>query len=152
MANASEPSFGISPAPGSPPMDAGSRLADQIHTLSELTETLTYRLLDLEERLAAQEERLEPLVQAHRLDVAEAAAGLESRLGETQDRLGRIEELLAGLERVESGRHLQALPRPRMGKDPHGLSELEAVAEADELPEDPFFDEGEQPFMDERTA
>ena len=152
MANASEPSLGISPALGSRPADAGSRLADQIHTLSELTETLTYRLLDLEERLAAQEERLEPLLQARRLDAAEAAAGLELRLGETQDRLGRIEELLAGLEHAESGRHLQALQRPRIARESLGRAELEAVAEAEELPEDPFYDEGEQPFMDERTA
>ena len=152
MANASEPSLGISPALGSRPADAGSRLADQIHTLSELTETLTYRLLDLEERLAAQEERLEPLLQSRRVDAAEAAAGWELRLGETQDRLGRIEELLAGLERADSGRHLQALQRPRIARESLGRAELEAVAEAEELPEDPFYDEGEQPFMDERTA
>lgn len=152
MANASEPSLGISPALGSRPADAGGRLADQIHTLSELTETLTYRLLDLEERLAAQEERLELLLQARRLDAAEAAAGLELRLDETQDRLGRIEELLSGLERADSGRHLQALQRPTMAREPLGRAELEAVAEAEVLPEDPFYDEGEQPFMDERTA
>jgi hypothetical protein len=152
MANASEHRVGTRSALGGAAAEASGRLAEQIHTLSELTETLTYRLLDLEERLAAQEQRLEPLLQAGRLDAAEAAADLELKLGETQERMGRIEALLAGLERGESGRHLQGLQRPRLGREPLDRAHLEGVAGGEEHPDDPFYDEGEQPFMDERTA
>ncbi|MFZ0408903.1 MAG: hypothetical protein WAM11_12450, partial [Cyanobium sp.] len=51
-----------------PPSPAWSnRLADQLQVLSEVAESLTYRLLDLEERLAGQEqqqqaEAIDPLV------------------------------------------------------------------------------------------
>lgn len=100
------------------------RLAGQVQALSELTESLAFRLLELEERLAAQEIRLQP-VQPE--DVTEL------RLDETEERLARLEGLLAGLEGtgdVRCGASLVPLARP----------------------EDPFYEEGEQPFMDEQLV
>jgi hypothetical protein len=77
---------------------------------------------------------------------------MDLRLGETEERLAQLEDLLRvgdGREGRRSGEHrvdrsLRALPRP--------LS-LEAAEEPDFASEsDPFPEEGEQPFMDERIA
>jgi hypothetical protein len=157
MVFASEPPAGARPSAAAQP--ANGRLADQLHAIAAVTETLTYRLLDLEERLGAQEQRLETLLQDRGGWGTAAAEGLEQRCGETEDRLGRVEALLAGLERPGAGRHLQALQRPRPSTESSSESSSEDnVEEAqqalldEELEVDPFFDEGEQPFMDERTA
>lgn len=132
---------------------AAARLAEQLHSLAAVSETLTYRLLELEERLLAQEQRFGALEAAHREGGATSEGLISGRLEETEQRLERIETLLAGLERGGSGRRLQAI-EPISGVRPgdrheRGAQELEAVAEE---PEDPFYEEGEQPFMDERTA
>ena len=66
--------------------DCTQRLAAQLRALSEVTETLTVRLLELEERLLAQESKLEPLI----------AEGTEFRMADTEDRLSRLEGLLSG--------------------------------------------------------
>ncbi len=166
MVFASEPPAGARPSAAAQP--ASGRLADQLHAIAAVTETLTYRLLDLEERLGAQEQRLETLLQDRGGWGTAAAEGLEQRCGETEDRLGRLEALLAGLERPGAGRHLQALQRPRpstesstgsssesSSKDNVEQAQQALLDEAlldEELEVDPFFDEGEQPFMDERTA
>ena len=162
MVFASEPPAGARPSAAAQP--ANGRLADQLHAIAALTETLTYRLLDLEERLGVQEQRLETLLQHGGGWGTAAAEGLEQRCGETEDRLGRVEALLAGLERPGAGRHLQALQRPRPSTESStGTSSEDNVEQAqqalldealldEELEVDPFFDEGEQPFMDERTA
>jgi hypothetical protein len=120
---------------------AALRLADQLHTLAEVSETLTYRLLELEERLQLQER--------HRIAQGEPETGardaLGRRLGETEQRLERIEALLAGLEEPAGGRHLQVIGA--------GAGERHAPHPSEEEDLDnPFFEEGEQPFMDERTA
>ena len=47
--------------------DCTQRLADQLQTLSEVAETLTFRLLELEERLAAQELKVQSLLEDHPL-------------------------------------------------------------------------------------
>ena len=66
----------MAPASDSP---AGSiRLADQIERLSELMETITYRTIELEERLLHQEERL-------------AAQDLEALIGSAADIRARLE-------------------------------------------------------------
>ena len=74
------------------------RLALQLQALSEVTESLTYRLLELEERLSGIDLRLQPLLQG----TAQASDALgeeaELRLDETEERLLRLEALLAGLE------------------------------------------------------
>jgi hypothetical protein len=162
MVFASEPPAGARPSAAAQP--ASGRLADQLHAIAVVTETLTYRLLDLEERLGAQEQRLETLLQHGGGRGTAAAEGLEQRCGETEDRLGRVEALLAGLERPGAGRHLQALQRSRPSTETStGSSSEDNVEQAhqalleealldEELEVDPFFDEGEQPFMDERTA
>jgi hypothetical protein len=162
MVFASEPPAGARPSAAVQP--ANGRLADQLHAIAAVTETLTYRLLDLEERLGAQERRLETLLQDRGGWGTAAAEGLEQRCGETEDRLGRVEALLAGLERPGAGRHLQALQRPRpstgSGSESSFEDNVEQAQQAlleealldEELEVDPFFDEGEQPFMDERTA
>ena len=66
--------------------DCTQRLAGQLRALSEVTETLTVRLLELEERLLAQESKLEPLM----------AEDTEFRMADTEDRLSRLEGLLSG--------------------------------------------------------
>ena len=89
------------------------RLASQIQTLSELTESLAFRLLELEERLVAQELSLQPLLEAEVAVPGEAASDTELRLEETEERLARLETLLRGLEGPAAsaqGLHLVALP------------------------------------------
>jgi hypothetical protein len=138
--------------PGAEPL---TRLADQLHGLSRLAETLTIRLLELEERLQSQQERLEPLMEAaHNPDPAQAEA-LDLRLEETEQRLAQLESLLQG------GATLRAIPttgfraRPPFVADGRAVAGLAADGEMDEGAEmdlDPFPEEGEQPFMDERVA
>jgi hypothetical protein len=77
------------------------RLAEQLRVLSELTETLTYRLLEVEERLASQELRVRPLLDAADGDPAGAAVlqeEMELRLEDTEERLSRLEGVLSGME------------------------------------------------------
>lgn len=65
------------------------RLVDQVQALSSVAETLTLRLLDLEERLQVQE----------RAAVASRGTGLgslaERRLADTEERLQGLEQMLA---------------------------------------------------------
>lgn len=70
------------------------RLSGQLKTLSELAESLTVRMLELEERLAGQGDHLSSRQRvAEQRQHAEAQA-MEERLRETEDRLGHIETLL----------------------------------------------------------
>lgn len=105
------------PAAGQPVM----RLAAQLHSLSELTETLAFRLLELEERLAAHDLRVQSLLESQLPATADSTADTELRLEDTEERLARLESLLLGAE----------------------TSSAPAL-------DDPFpIDDGEQPFMDE---
>lgn len=114
-------------------------MADQLQALTVLAETLTIRLLELEERLQQQERQLMPV------DEDPSHLELELRLEDTDQRLLRIESLLEGLDRSPSQRVLQEVPRPVLQQ---GLATTE-LEDPDEL----FPDEGEQPFMDdERVA
>lgn len=113
--------------------DCTQRLADQLQTLSEVAETLTFRLLELEERLAAQELKLQPLLESQADAPGLLAEDTELRLGDTEDRLARLEGLLSGLESPGAARHL----RP--------------VAE-EMFVDEPFLEEEEQPFLDELSA
>lgn len=124
----------------SQPHPIGSqRLAGQLQALSVLAESLTIRLLELEERLLAQEQRVQPVADL------EAQQELELRLEDTDQRLLRIEELLHDLEPPATARHLQEVPRPA-GLHTQRLEQLDKT-EAEIFPE-----EGEQPFMDELIA
>ncbi|KEF40955.1 MAG: hypothetical protein ER33_14015 [Cyanobium sp. CACIAM 14] len=131
--------------------ESSLRLADQLQVLSQVVESLTYRLLELEERLAGHERRI-----AERLEEVagqESAHGelMDQRLEDTEERLSRIEAALQGLDRPGSSRHLQAVQPPVLQQElpgpRHGVPAFEHPEGAD-----PFIDEGEQPFMDELIA
>jgi hypothetical protein len=123
------------------------RLVEQLQQISEVSETLTYRLLELEERLAEGERELAQLrEQAH--GAAELPEAVDRWLGETEERLARVEELLRRGEARGGGTGMAvarplkavspALSRPA-GSSPHGR-------QADP---DPFPEEGEQAFLDD---
>lgn len=125
------------------------RLATQLQTLSELTESLAFRLLELEERLAAQELRIESLVQ---LEGAESGHGADTelRLDDTEERLARLETLLSGLASPGAARQAAGvLPLSRPERDAQGDLSFSPDAE---LAEEPFYEEDEQPFMDEQPC
>ena len=84
------------------------RLAHQLQVLSELCESLTIRLLELEERVAAVDLHIEPLLAARVAGAAQLSEETELRLDDTEERLGRLEGWLAGLERSSMGRSLGA--------------------------------------------
>lgn len=122
--------------------EALARLADQLHALSRLAETLTIRLLELEERLQTQQERLEPLIEGAQGPDPALAEALDLRLEDTEQRLAQLESLLQG------GATLRAVPAyGSRGRAPFAIDAVEEEAELD-----PFPEEGEQPFMDERVA
>jgi hypothetical protein len=95
--------------------DVTHRLADQLQVLSQVAETLTFRLLDLEERLAGQELQLQGGSAGSDL----IAGGTELRLADTEERLTRLESLLeSGLameaDLAEPVRHLRSV-EPDLG-------------------------------------
>ncbi len=119
-------------------MAAGSaeRLVVQLQTLSQVVETLTYRLLEMEERLTAHEHG----VLALREDLATTVFSeeAEQRIDDTEKRLANLESLLSGFgSHHRSSRHLEAV-----GRD-HRI---------DASFEQPFMEEPEQLFMDEVPA
>ena len=89
-------------------VESSQRLAGQLQALSEIAESLTYRLLTVEERLAGldrQVQQLQSPVSAAEIDQADDAA---LRLDETEERLTRLELLLGGVDAMASpldGRH-----------------------------------------------
>jgi len=118
------------------------RLSEQLQALSQVGETLTLRLLELEERLDGLEEQvleLDSRDQAPTANQAETGALLAA----TEERIGRLEELLTGRGRVQP----LALrrPMPVQGQDGSPAGEPERGL-------DPFPDDEEQPFMDELSA
>ncbi|MFN6340320.1 MAG: hypothetical protein ACK41W_16570 [Cyanobacteriota bacterium] len=87
------------------------RLVGQLETLSELAERLTYRVLELEERLASQE----TLVASLPLNVLHQGMGeaLDLRQRQTEDRLALMEEVLGRtVPPLSQGRPLRALSSP----------------------------------------
>ncbi len=122
------------------------RLAEQLHTLTQVVETITYRLLEVEERLAEQESQLNELHQRSGA-ASELSDGAEHHVDETEERLVRLESLLHGMDAAASGitsrRHLQSV----VDRDQvHGAQDEEACIDG------PFLEEPEQPFMDELQA
>lgn len=121
------------------------RISEQLQALSQVGESLTLRLLDLEERLK--------LIEAQLSDQASRSAsdsGLEHTdeiLTLTEERIARLEDLLTArsFESAAGGGHphLHLSPVPT-----HGQSS----SEAEELDLDPFPEDEEQPFMDELSA
>lgn len=74
------------------------RLAHQLHTLSQLSESLTYRLLELEERVVALDQLIQPLLMARTAESAQLGEDAERRLDDTAARLTRLESVLSSLE------------------------------------------------------
>lgn len=135
-------------------MDWAPRLSGQLETLSELAEHLTYRLLEIEERLAGQDSQLASL----QMQLEEIPSGLgnalEEKMLETEDRLARIEALLHGTGQPGRGRRpsfarsLQALPTMQNDRDSpaEGLPE-EALLDEEELSledQPPWLEEGSE--------
>jgi hypothetical protein len=121
---------------------AQERLAEQLHTLTRVVETITYRLLELEESLADQEARLQDLHQQAGGEHA-FSAGTEQRVDDTEERLARLELLLncnSPAPSAAANRHLQ----PVAGSD-----RTQPELEHQDCIDGPFLEEAEQPFMDE---
>lgn len=125
-----------------------SRLVLQYRALAEVTEQLTYRLIDLEERLADQQRQMAALI--GQAQAAELGQESLQRLEQTDSRLAQIEALLAG-----AGSPLSMRSRaPRRGNGmplvSGALVDQEPIeAEAVSIAEDIFPEEPEQPFMDD---
>ncbi len=110
------------------------RLVEQLERLGELSETLTFRVVELEERLAAQQARFEASAE----ELRSGDDQLEERLMASERRLARVESLLRRFDAGGRPPQLEALTPPALQQEP--------------LEMDPFPEEGEQPFMDERAA
>lgn len=135
------------------PAQLQHRIGEQLQALSQVSEALMFRLLDLEERLGAVEQQLGSL--SARDD--QAASGLGVDTGEilalTEERLARLEDLLSG------GRQ----PLGGGGSSPYGQDAglagvqgaIKAMASRSAVRDaafDPFPEEEEQAFMDELIA
>jgi hypothetical protein len=106
------------------------RLSEQLKTLSEVAESLTYRMLELEERFAVQDHRLNSRQLAAEQSHSHLAGAMEERMLETEKRLARLDDLLRNVEpRTAPPSPLRALSRlsPMPIHDaPHGETALEA--------------------------
>lgn len=134
----------MAPIPSAAPVQ--QRLSEQLRALSEVSEALTIRLLELEERLQRAEQHLEQ--QRSQAELGPELAGSTGEiLAQTEGRIARLEEWLQG-HHPAGARSLSAvLPFPR-GES----SGEEAVMHQDDCGVDPFPPEDEQHFMDELSA
>jgi hypothetical protein len=130
------------------PPDPVQRLADALHQLSSVAEAITWRLLELEERLQAQEQCLQRLKETAAANDLQLAESMDRPIGATEERLARIEAMLSGLEPTPGTRHLRSLqPHPHpIQQEPIGSRT------AGNSPPPPGPAEGEQAFMDELIA
>lgn len=135
------------------PAQLQHRIGEQLQALSQVSEALMFRLLDLEERLGAVEQQLGSL--SARDDQAASGLGVDTReiLALTEERLARLEDLLSG------GRQ----PLGGGGSSPYGQDAglagvqgaIKAMASRSAVRDaafDPFPEEEEQAFMDELIA
>ena len=136
------------------PAELQHRLAEQLQALSQVSEALLFRLLELEERLGTVEQQLASLnVQEDR-----AGLGLGADCGVilalTEERLARLEDLLSGRRQPFGAAGGAGVPA--FGLD-GGFTGAKASAKALAAPSrreaafDPFPEE-EEPFMDELIA
>ena len=136
------------------------RLSEQLQALSQVGETLTLRLLELEERMGSLEEQLLELnIRSEgQGDLSDETGDL---LAATEERIARLEDLLAG----QTSGHGRVQPLPLRRPDRHAAAErttgsnLTKAADNEGSPQgepelelDPFPQEEEQPFMDELSA
>ena len=75
-------------------MEWAVRLSAQLKSLSEVTESLTYRMLELEERFAGQDQQWRSRRRAREERQSDLLETMQGRLRETEARLGRLEALL----------------------------------------------------------
>ena len=136
----------VSPSsPAVPPWT--QRLVEQLQLISEVSETLTYRLLELEERLAEGERDLAQLREQAQ-GAAELPPAVESWLEETDERLARVEELLRRGDARVAGTGMAAA-RPLKAVAPALSRSAAGPLEGEEADPDPFPEEGEQAFLDD---
>ena len=115
--------------------DVLASLSQSLEALSAIGESLTLRLLELEQRLGALEDKTSQLAEIQPTEVLnqDTAASLEC----TERRIARLEDLLTNPNRIQ----------------PTHSEALEVDQSEEEFIEDnPFPDEVEQPFMDEFAA
>ncbi len=129
-----DPSLRACPEPTARVAPAIDRLAHQLNTLSELVEAITFRLLELEEKVSVQQQRLEPLVEASDREDEHQDALRKLRFDQTEQRLSHLEQLL----------QLAHSPGPQ-ASFPESAPPLMAI-------DGPFPEELEQPFMDDVPA
>jgi TolA-binding protein len=118
------------------------RLSEQMQALSLVSETLTLRLLELEERLSAMEAQLEGL----QLQSSPSSTDSAELLTATEERIARLEDLL-NEQSAPKRATVHPLQRPE-----HEASADHAGMHAAELELNPFPEDEEQPFMDELSA
>jgi TolA-binding protein len=118
------------------------RLSEQMQALSLVSETLTLRLLELEERLAALEGQLEGLQQQSTPSSGDSAELLTA----TEERIARLEDLL-NEQSAPKRATVHPLQRPVQQATDAGDGFSEPELELNPFPEDE-----EQPFMDELSA
>jgi hypothetical protein len=121
------------------------RISEQLQALSQVGETLTLRLLELEERLSGVEQQIEAVSQPP----SDEAGQWESNeiLAATEERIARLEDLLAD----QQPRSASVVTFPERSRHPHEEGSTALAAEP-ELDLNPFPEEEEQTFMDELSA
>jgi hypothetical protein len=137
------------------------RLSEQLQALSQVGETLTLRLLELEERLGGLEDQLQDL-QLGELSQADHTSETDELLAATEERIARLEDLLTAAAPAAGHGRVQPLPlrRPdrQLGLEAEGIHAAGPLnddpgSEEPELELNPFpEEEEEQPFMDELSA
>lgn len=127
------------PSPPAPVPAWGQRLVEQLQLLSEITENLTYRLLDLEERLIQAERQLGQQRDGSHGDDA-LPERMERWLLDTEERIARVEDLLSdspaakpalpsGEARGVGGRPGLELLAGRLARDGDGAGPFPAQAQ-----------------------
>jgi len=135
----------VSPSPSA---QAVARLVEQFRCLAEVAEQLTYRLVDLEERLADQQRQMKAI--REEALAADHGHQWQERLDQTDLRLAQIETLLAGTGSPRSLRGLSARSGLLTSLGPAGLADPGADQDDDTSVVDNIFpEEMEQPFMDD---
>jgi hypothetical protein len=134
--------------PSSNSAQAVTRLVEQFRCLAEVAEQLTYRLVDLEERLAEQQQ----FIKAIRQECMAADNGhpWQERLDQTDLRLAQIETLLGGMGAPRSLRGSSSRSGLEPSPVPAGLPGLGPGQDCDAPVAGHIFpEESEQPFMDD---
>ena len=134
------------------PAQLQHRIGEQLQALSQVSEALMFRLLDLEERVGAAEQQLGSLHAREDQVVAGIGVDTVEILALTEERLARLEDLLSSRRQPWAG-----LGNSTYALDggSHGAkAAIKAVASPVEREEafDPFPEEEEQAFMDELIA